>query len=371
MARARSFADVCALIERAEEVLIEKGGITDALQRVITLRGVYYGTPWCVDFRAMRSQFRNLGFTLFTGFGLPPDPRPVLGPSLFADLQASQDVRDRDFALDVGHALIGMEARGNPITRAFPIPTQGGTGLEIVTWLGDLGGGAANLAWQRSAGGRNVTRSVSTVFVESGSDYGASINLEGDVAGYLIGAGSSLAAPNFPPGAKIADLFRDYLPVSPTGTARYTRRCRDFLTIMGGSLDSSPKARLMNRAAVASAFARRIREFGGPYMLLHYILGQGAPPSRVEQACKLLDGAAIEVAEVFVSTLERSVPNPRRAIAARPPWPAASPPAASCTAVALAAAAREGDVRDTINRALRDGRRSAWEWLRQIDSAIE
>jgi hypothetical protein len=241
----------------------------------------------------------------------------------------------------------------------------------MVTWLGDLGGGAANLAWQRSAGGRNLARSVSTVFGASGSDYGAPINLEGDIAGYVVGAGSSLAAPAFPRGAKIADLFRAYLPVSSAGTTRYMQRCRDFLTIMGGRFDPPPSARLLNGAAVARRFADRIRGFGAAYILQRYVIGQGRPRSRIEQACKLLDGAAREVAEVFVFTLERGVFSPRRPVAAAAPWPPASPPAASCTSRTLAVAAHEREARDTVNRTIREGQRAASEWLRRVEQDIE
>lgn len=366
MARARTFDDLVDLLQRAEDRLERTGGIGDPEQRLIALRGIYYGTAWSLDFRAERSQWRNRGFTIFTGFGTPPDPRPALG-TLFTDLQASQDIRDGGHAVDVGHALIGMESHTNAGARTVPIPSQGGTGLEIVTWLGDLGGGAANLTWRRAAGGAAAGRSVSTVFSATGSDYGASINLEGDIAGYLIGSGASLAAPTFPRGSGVADLFADYLPIGRLSRIQHARRCRDFLTILGGRLAAPPATRLSNRSAVVRSLATKIHDFAAAYMLQRYIVGQGQDRSRVERACRLLAGTATEVATAFVLALEHGVRSTRTAVRGRPPWPAASHPG-TCTSRALQIAARERDVSDTIERGVREGRRGAAGWLRELES---
>jgi hypothetical protein len=370
MAPARDFAELVNLIELAEIQLVSIGGITDPEQRLLTLRGIFYGTSWSKDFRAERSQIRNLGFTIFTGFGTPPDPRPMLTTSLFNDLQNSQDVTDGQFKIDLGHALIGMEARTNSISRELEIPTQGGTGLEIVTWLGDLGGGAANLAWHRSANARSATRSVNTVFVASGSDYGASINLEGDVAGYLIGAPATVtggpAALAFPPGLSIVALFRGYLPINAAGRRNYFLRSRNFLTMLGGRFDAPPSNRLRNSSTVISGLATKIRDFAIVYMLQRYILGQGHPRQRIEAACKLLTGVAAEVAETFVKALEASIRSPRQAIRAQAPWLRPTPPATTCTSRLLQVAARERDATRSIKDTLEQGRRAAGEWLREL-----
>lgn len=367
MARARSFGALIALLEQAEEKLRTAGGITDPEQRLLALRGIYYGTTWSADFRAERSEVRNVGFTLFTGFGRPPDPRPVLGEALFKDLQESQDVVDGEHRIDVGHALIGMEARTTYAAREVTIPLQGGTGLELVTWLGDLGGGAAHLIWRRSAGGAAARRSVSTVFSVTGSDYGASINLEGDMAGYLIGAGTAVAAPAFGKGG-VTDLFRAYLPVDAASRARHARRCRDFLTMLGGKVEAAPATRLTNRTAVVGRLSVRIRDFSVAYLLQRYIMGQGRPSERVQAACKLLDGTATEVATAFVMALERGIRAPRQSVRGMPPWPAPSPPAASCTNRKLWLAAREREATDLIDQTVREGRQQASEWLRELES---
>jgi hypothetical protein len=374
MAAASNFTELIDLIARAERQLESAGGITDPGQRLLTLRGIYYGTAWSKDFGAERSLVRNLGFTIFTGFGRPPDPRPTLGTSLFNDLQNSQDVTQGRYKIDTGHALIGMEARTNRMGRDFVIPSQGGTGLEIVTWLGDLGGGAANLAWRRSASSRAASRSVSTVFVAAGSDYGAPINLEGDLAGYLIGATAiTPGAPPlaFPRSTTIADLFRAYLPVNAAGRRRYFRRSREFLIMMGGNFGGSSSNRLRNRSAVVSTLTTKIREFATAYMLQRWILGQGRDRARVETACKHLPGAAQEVADTFVKALEASVRVPNRAIEARPPWGSATPPASACTSRPLQAAAREQEATRFIEEQVERGRRTAREWLRELEGAAE
>lgn len=362
MARARSFASLIALLKRAERALAG-GGITDAEQQLMALRGLYYGTAWSHDFRAERSQIRNIGFTVFTGFGRPVDPRPALGTRLAADLQASQDINDRGRLVDVGHMLIGMEARTSTAARSVTIPTQGGTGLEIVTWLGDLGGGAANLAWRRSAGGSAARRSVSHVFSNRGSDYGAAINLEGDVAGYLAGsaAGDDLGSSSLSGG--VADAVESYLPRATGHSPRYDARAEDFLRIMGAEFSGGA---MSNRADVVSEMAETIADFAQAYMLQRYILGQGRPRTRVENACKHVVGAAEEIAEVFVAALEGVMTGGASVIRGGRPWPTPKPPAATCEFNGLKLATREREATQLIDEGLRDAREAAEGLLREI-----
>lgn len=198
MAKATSFGAVVALIRAAEDLLIKKAGQTSPLDRVSTLRGVYYGTLWSLDYKveSVRStggaNIRNLGFLTYTGGTIPADPRPAFaGTSIMADLQASQSIRDRGRGIDIGHMLIGLETRSSQVLRTQNFTGQGGTGLEIVTWLGDLGGGAANLAKRR------ILRptSVEVIFHNRTSDYGVMDNLEGDAAGYLVACGTTPGGP--------------------------------------------------------------------------------------------------------------------------------------------------------------------------------
>jgi hypothetical protein len=131
MARAQNFRQLCDLIERCKDALITSG-VTDPTQRLLMLRSVYYGPTWSLDYHVERSAMRNVGFVIYTGFGMPPDPRPALG-NLFSDLQSSQEVRNGNYMIDTGHALIGMETRSNMTGRNLVFRQIGGTGIEIVT----------------------------------------------------------------------------------------------------------------------------------------------------------------------------------------------------------------------------------------------
>lgn len=358
MARARNFQQLVDLIRQAETQLIGHG-VADPSIRLLMLRGIYYGTPWSTDQSVERSMIRNIGFTIFTGIQIPPDPRPALGNSLFRDLQSSQDVRDRGRLIDVGHALIGLDARRSSVARTLEIPTQGGTGLELVTWLGDLGGGAANLAWCRAS---TPNRSVSNIFSASGSDYGASINLEGDIAAYVIGStGGALDAPIFRRGDGIVDLFERYLPISRTASG-WQRRGRDFVQMIGGRVSGSS---ISNRSTLITQLTGKIETFAVAYMMQRYIPGQCLNGPQIEAACQHLHGAAREVAAVFVSALTRLLIRPGRAVSGSRPWP--RPTArGSCTSAALQATVRALDHARTIELTLQGARQDAERYLREL-----
>ena len=130
----------------------------------------------------MKSDGRNLAFNAFTGnFSKPKDPRPYLGEDLFELLVQSPEVTDGSRTFDWGHAIIGMDARRRFSSRGLAL-INGSTGLESVTWIGDLGGGAGKLAWDRV--NHPNTRALDKF---RGSHFGGRTNLEGDIGGYLIG----------------------------------------------------------------------------------------------------------------------------------------------------------------------------------------
>ena len=133
---------------RAAESKMTAGGILDMKDQIKILRGLYYGTPWSRDFGKEQSLSRVAGFQAFTLSGLkyPRDPVSILDCGLYGALQRSQDVSAYGVPLDVGHLLIGLDAKeatfAGVSVPSFPFPGFGGSGLDIVTWLGDLGGGA-------------------------------------------------------------------------------------------------------------------------------------------------------------------------------------------------------------------------------------
>ena len=319
--RARNFSALIAVVREAERRLTGCG-FASPESRIHVLRGIYYGTPWSADYLVERSDMRNVGFQTYTASSMPADPRPCLACGLFEALRQSQDISDGSRRVDFGHLMIGLDARRSVIARSAPIPTQGGTGLELATWLGDLGGGAAMLALRRAGA---PTASALTVF--SGTDFGGSINLEGDVAGYLVARDRSVtdrpSAPQFPPGGTIADALEAYLGSSGP-TTDWNNRAGTFLSILGAVFDAA--GNLANRAALIQKLADQIEAFACWYLINRLRQTGRLTLTTLTAASNHLSGAAREVAQVIVDALEFARTHPGSAIAARPPGPPPSPP---------------------------------------------
>ncbi len=94
---------------------------------------------------------RNKMFQNYTYSFEPDDPRSLIGNDLYQFLLSSAEVKEANSkGIDFGHLMIGLDARNSYLARETAYPLHGGgTGLEIVTWLGDLGGGAGMLAIKR------------------------------------------------------------------------------------------------------------------------------------------------------------------------------------------------------------------------------
>jgi hypothetical protein len=362
---ARSFAQLIALVRAAEGVLT-RCGYNSVEDRIHVLRGLYYGTNWSNDYRVERSPVRNAAFQLYTASSAPADPRSCLTCGLFEALQRSSDVRDGGRSVDFGHVMIALDARRNSISRTSNIPTQGGPGLAICTWLGDLGGGAGMLAWRRVA---NPRTSVMSVF--QGTDFGGSINLEGDVAGHLVAAPSGvLTAPPalaFGPGHGIADALELYLG-SRRPTAAWNQRATSFARMFGGMVGTV----LMNPAQMVNLFADMIEEFGCWYLLNRLRQKNSLSASTVVNATMYLPGAAREVAEVFVTALAQTIASPSRPIAARGTGPAPSgprTPSGVCRAAAIAALGVQATQRvyQGVRSVVEEGLRRAEEGVRRLN----
>ena len=363
--RARSFVDYIALVREAETRLAA-AGYTSVGDRVHVLRGIYYGTEWSADFAVERSPVRNVGFQTYTASLTPDDPRPILTCGLFEALRDSQDLTDSGRQVDVGHLMIGLDARRSTVARNVPIPTQGGTGLAIATWLGDLGGGAGMLASRRVA---DPTRRVMTVF--TGSDFGGSINLEGDVAGFLVGRDTS-ATPSgapalaIPAGRTIADALRDYLmPTSLAGTpsSEWQNRCMTFLQIYGGAFDSS--GTLTNRASLVASFKSQIQDFACWYLVNRLRQSGRLSLSTLRAASLHIPSTSEEVATVFVDALTACQSSGGARLAATGAGPSPLPPSASApTPCALAIGAIEAA--QQAEGLWREGQRRAGELWQQL-----
>lgn len=336
--KASSFQTLISLVSAAEARLTANG-ITTPKEQIHALRGIYYGTTWSMDYakaqggKGEKSATRNEGFQRFTrpseepALTVPVDVRPMLDCGLFEALRDSPEVTDPGGRhVDVGHLVIGLDARFDPafkneaifkasvgpITKDVPM---GGTGLECVTWLGDLGGGAASLAIKRV--GAPAT-SASTVF--AGSDYGGSINLEGDVAAFVVaGGGAALVAPTFAPGTRLSDALTAYLsPSAPS--AAWNTRVSSFLTMYNGTLDAS--GAVTNRSALVSTFQPKIQTFACNYLASRVKDGH-VTYEAAKTAGTHITGASREVAEAFVDALAASAGSGAKLEATKFPSPSA------------------------------------------------
>lgn len=288
------------LLRRAEERLID-AGYTRTEDRAWILTGIYYGTPWCLDVvdtkRHASSAFlgelkgvaRSELFQEYTNHsGEGPDPRPILGSGLFASLQRSQDVS----GVDCGHLLIGLYARTNAGARDIPVTGHEATGLEVVTWVGDLGGAAAVTAWDRVSNAR-----VLAAEHFKGTDFGADSNLEGDVAAYVVAApstGKAPAAPRWPASGLVSDALAAYFLESGR-----RGRCKRFLEMQGATFAGQEIANLRQ---VRNDLLRKIKDFAGKYLLYR---GLGSVElMRAKQAWKFVDKASADVTDRFLAWLK-------------------------------------------------------------------
>lgn len=277
------------LVRQADLALMACGrrGLED---RLILLSGIYYGTLWSRDYATEHDLGRNAGFSLYTAHmtaASADDPRLCLRCGLFEALRQSQDVTGPSGRVDMGHVLTGLNARMRTASRSVPLPGQGATGMESVTWAGDLGGATGRLAMDRA---QRPAASPERYF--RGTDYGAPSNLEGDVAAFVIGAGrpSRVEPLTVPASGTIADLLQSYF-LARRGHGDHYRR---FLELYGGVFDAG--GRLTNRANVESTFASTLASFGRFYIVQRYGM-------RAWLNAASLSDAGRDVARVFVDWL--------------------------------------------------------------------
>jgi Domain of unknown function (DUF4157) len=358
---ASNFADLITLIRTAEAKLKAKG--QDVTTRLKTLRGLFYGTTWSMDFDHEHSTMRNLGFAYFL-YGnpaiktasnamaylsghpenakpdpafVPADPAGTLDAGLIKALKDSAEVTNPadQRKVDVGHLLIGLEARlpkggqeKAQLTDPRPLSSSpmGGTGLELTTWVGDLGGGTAQVAQLRITASK--TTPAKQVFTGSVHDYGAEVNLEGDIAAFLAGLPTSAGDPYsiaLDETKGVAGAIEDY--VSPSGAgAAWKGRAKRFLSFYGATFDAS--GALSNRSAVVATFTDHIKKFAAYYketrMKDELMKKLGSAPTSAQLAKIDADMKAIEaeipkvageVAELFTDALMVAVKDPGKGIA--------------------------------------------------------
>jgi hypothetical protein len=338
--RATSTRDFEQLVAQAEARLRRAGWATERIVRGLT--SIFYGSTWSREFNeAEHSPARNAMFEQFTGapLGDDADPRAIIGCGLYESLYASQDVA----GIDMGHALIGTDARmhdaGRTGTQSIDLAHYArmehsgvavgvaswlgvlgtvdtrASGLQMSTWVGDLGAAAAMLAAERNEDvshryGSTVPRGavrgdVDRWFREGHGDFGAPSNLRGDVFAYSIGDDSTLGSSPTRPSLGTSSEYAGWgapVPVSSntpiaTGIARAVAepaaaRCARFLRQLGGTgpaADGTGSA-LTNRQAVLDAMVTPIEAFGaGVYSLRAGPTGDFMHQAAVDVATRFLD----------------------------------------------------------------------------------
>ncbi|QQR42870.1 hypothetical protein JKA73_27985 [Myxococcus xanthus] len=316
---AKTFKELVELLKPAEEML-DSAGFTSVLDRIHVLRGIYYGTEWSADYKVEKSPVRNAAFQIYTSSSPPADPRPILRCNLYQSLLGSRDVKDGARMLDFGHLLIGLDARRSSIARNATLPTQGGSGLEISTWLGDLGGGAAMLAKKRVS-----AKETSALTSFTGFDFGGSPNLEGDIAGYVTACdpklGSDALGLFIPEDKTLANMVEAYLSPGAPG-ALWKERCTRFLFMLGGELE---KGKFTNRDELIRDVSKQIASFGCWYLTNRLRQTESLTSKLLIDASKHMRGASAEVAQLFIDALIYGHEHPMEKLQARGPAPKPTP----------------------------------------------
>lgn len=298
---ATSFQDLINTVRQAEDSLIAHG-YTDVDDRVKILRGLYYGTDWSMDrAQSYGSTLRNNGFKLYLCDAIEPiNPQQILGSGLFQKLMCSPEVKNGTLGVDWGHIIIGMEARLNWCSREQEvlIPPHETSGLEITTWIGDIGGGAGMLAFKRIT---SPNKRAIDMFNDP-NDFGGWFNIEGDIAAYLVGRNTAIF--DHTPEVEltnltIADALQAYLLPQPApAQSEYNKRGRLFLAMLGGVVDA--QGNLTNEQDLVNHLVPKIQDFA-EYYLVNMSFGRTID---FEQASRHLGGASREIASLFINALK-------------------------------------------------------------------
>ncbi|WP_025142905.1 hypothetical protein [Pedobacter jeongneungensis] len=314
-AKAKNFKELVALVKDAEDMLIQNE-LTDVGERINTLRGIYYGSLWSVDYTNEKSTSRNLAFTVYTGSNVKYDARIKLKCSisckgnLFQALYISAEVYDTPYkALDFGHLIIGLDSRRSWAARHAKILTQGGTGLELNTWVGDLGGGAGFLSNLRAG---NSKRRAKSIFPVSGSSYGAMVNLEGDIGAYVAGMDEKQpdkivdSTAHF---TTIHEVLQDYF------INKWNNRAFYFMAMLGGKINNNEIK--YEKETLVLDCADKIEDFAKWYLGNRMRDKNSGGLSDFGAASKHFKPVAEEVSSIFIEALIHTVKKPSDMITAR------------------------------------------------------
>lgn len=301
--KAQNFNELISLIKEAEDKLIESGH-SSIEERIKIIRGIYYGTPWSMDrSQSYGSDMRNTGFkTYLCDPNTPVDPRSIISSTLFNKMKNSAEVVDGNKGVDFGHIIIGLESRLSFCSSKMNIQFHEITGLEICTWIGDLGGGSGMLANRRVG---NPAIRAKTIFNNSQSDFGGWINMEGDIAAYLVARNKSktesIPTVFLTNHDYLADALKDYLIPQPPKVFDWSIRSRLFLEMLGGKFNGDI---LVNKTKLIEEIADDIEDFSENYIVLKSFNDNSI---NLYKTSKYFKPCSVEVADIFVNALNNMI----------------------------------------------------------------
>ncbi len=288
--------------------MLIQNGQDDMGTRINTIRGIYYGTMWSMDYSSEASTNRNTAFTVYTGGGVEYDAREVLKCSkdckakLFNSLISSPEVFDSQYkAVDFGHLIIGLDSRRSWSSRNAKIPTQGGTGLELNTWVGDLGGGTGTLSKQRIT---NPKKRAKTMFMDKHS-YGSMVNLEGDIAAYVVGMNEKKpskivdSTDNF---RTIHEALQDYFE------KKWERRTFYFMAMLG--VDVSDNKLTYDKDKLIEKCAEQFNDFARWYLGNRMKDKSSGGLEDFVKAGNHFKPVSEEIASIFIEALRHVIKKP-------------------------------------------------------------
>lgn len=295
--KAKNIKELITLVKDAEAIMIQNK-MTDVEDRINCLRGIYYGTTWSTDYQKEKSDMRNKGFLTYAG-NVKHDARKMLkcsdqcNSNLFQALYQSPEVTESARKMtDFGHLIIGLDARLNYIHRNTNLP-YGGTGLENVTWIGDIGGGAGMLAYYRTKDPK--TRAKKIVF-DSAHDYGCSINIEGDIAGYVVGCDMKNMEDLVDP----TDNFNYiYLGLQKFFEKDWVARVSAFISMLGGVIKNGS---LINRNEVLANIQDSVEGMAQFYITVR-TFDKSFDKNRLVKSFAYIESCSKEVSELFLDSL--------------------------------------------------------------------